>query len=114
MSAGKGKGVERRSLTRVVKRISATFVAGPVRGKGHIKNVSKRGMFLRTIQIPEVGTPVRVTFRDRDGSTVEVNGTVHWTTKQLPASSKAQPGFGIQIPADSQEFTEFFERILFS
>ena len=53
-------GIERRRLRRVMKRIPAAFEAGRLRGKGHIKNISKEGLFLRTNALPEAGASVRV------------------------------------------------------
>jgi Tfp pilus assembly protein PilZ len=105
---------ERRSLHRAVKRIHVAFEAGNLRGKGHIKNVSKKGLFLRTAVLPPVGSDVRVIFPDRTGTKIEVRGKVRWTTAQLPATEKAKPGFGVQIVRDNQAFNEFFEQILFS
>jgi|SRR6516162_9334357 hypothetical protein len=108
------RSMERRTLNRVVQRIAAKFQAGSVRGEGYLKNVSKKGMFLRTGVLPAVGSEVRVFLRDRRGVDVEIVGKVAWTTKQLPPGAKAQPGFGISIDRDDPAFVEFFEQILFS
>ncbi len=105
-------GIERRRLRRVMKRIPAAFEAGKLRGKGHIKNISKEGLFLRTSVLPAAGTAVRVVFHDRHGSKVEVRGTVRWTTEQLPPQEQAKPGFGVYIEPRNDEFNEFFEHIL--
>ena len=105
-------GIERRRLRRILKRIPAAFEAGKLRGKGHIKNVSKEGLFVRTTALPNPGAQVRVVFHDRHGSKIEVRGTVRWTTAQLPAAEKAKPGFGVYIPRGNDAFDEFFEQIL--
>jgi len=105
-------GIERRRLRRLMKRIPAAFEAGKQRGKGHIKNVSKEGLFVRTNILPPAGTAVRIVFHDRHGSKIEVRGTVCWTTDQLPPEEKAKPGFGVYIPRGNDEFEEFFEQIL--
>ncbi len=105
-------GIERRRLRRVMKRIPAAFEAGKLRGKGHIKNISKEGLFVRTSVLPSAGTPVRIVFHDRHGSKVEVHGTVRWSTAQLPPAEKAKPGFGVYIEPGNEEFSEFFEHIL--
>jgi len=105
--------IERRTLNRVVQRIDARFEAGSVRGKGYLKNVSKKGLFLRARVLPPVGSEVRVFLRDRAGAEIEVRGTVRWTTQQLPAAEKARPGFGVSVAPDDQAFIEFFEQILF-
>jgi hypothetical protein len=104
--------VERRRLRRILKRIPAAFESGKLRGKGHIKNVSKEGLFLRTSVLPPVGEEVRVLFHDRKGSKIEVRGLVRWTTDQLPLGSKAKPGFGVFIARGNEVFEEFFEQIL--
>jgi len=105
-------GVERRRLRRVMKRIPAAFEAGKLRGKGHIKNISKEGLFVRTDVLPVAGAAVRVVFHDRHGSKVEVRGTVRWTTAQLGPEEKAIPGFGVYVEPGNEEFHEFFEGIL--
>lgn len=104
--------VERRKLRRILKRIPAAFEAGSLRGKGHIKNVSKEGLFVRSSVLPPVGNDVRVIFPARNGSKIEVHGSVRWTTDQLPAAAKAKPGFGVFIPRGNEEFDEFFAQIL--
>ena len=104
--------VERRRLRRILKRIPASFEAGTLRGKGHIKNVSKEGLFLRTNALPTAGAEVRVLFPDRNGTKIEVRGLVRWTTNQLPPGEKAKPGFGVYIPRGNEEFDEFFAQIL--
>src|SRR5262245_49448353 len=104
--------LERRKLRRILKRIPAAFESGTLRGKGHIKNVSKEGLFLRTVTLPGVGDYVRVLFHDRNGTKIEVLGTVRWTTAQLPTSSKAKPGFGLHIPRGNEDFDDFFGQIL--
>src|SRR5262245_3941883 len=108
----KEHNVERRKLRRILKRIPAAFEAGRMRGKGHIKNVSKEGLFLRTNVLPPVGEDVRVIFHDRNGSKIEVRGTVRWTTAQLPKDEKAKPGFGVHIPRGNEDFDDFFGQIL--
>jgi hypothetical protein len=95
-----------------MKRIPAAFEAGKLRGKGHIKNISKEGLFLRSNTLPAPGASVRIVFHDRHGSKVEVRGTVRWTTEQLPPEEKAKPGFGVYIERGNDEFDEFFENIL--
>ena len=104
--------VERRKLRRILKRIPAAFEAGQLRGKGHIKNVSKEGLFLRTSVLPPVGDDVRVIFHDRNGTKIEVRGTVRWTTQQLRQEDQAKPGFGLHIPRGNEDFDEFFGQIL--
>ena len=104
--------VERRRLKRAVRRIPARYQCEGMIGKGHIKNVTKEGLFLRTDRLPSPGARVRVIFEPEDGLKVEVSGTVRWTTGQLPPSADSSPGFGMQIENVTDEFLEFFEQIL--
>src|SRR5262249_7879952 len=108
----KAPRVERRRLRRILKRIPASFEAGSMRGKGHIKNVSKEGLFVRSSVLPPVGVDVRIVFPDRNGTKIEVRGLVRWSTDQLPPSAKAKPGFGVFIPRGNETFDHFFEQIL--
>ncbi len=48
-------GKERRRLKRVVKRIPIRFSAGGLRGQGHIKNLTKEGLYIRSHLLPEPG-----------------------------------------------------------
>ena len=108
-------GRERRRLKRFVKRIPAAFEAGGLRGNGHVKNLSKEGLFLRTDNPPAAGVKVRVLFHNRDGSKVEVNGRVAWTTEQLPeeeAGPEVRPGFGMHFVGERDEYLTFFEQIM--
>ncbi len=104
--------VERRRLKRVVKRIPARYQCEGVIGKGHIKNVTQEGMFLRTDRLPAPGSRIRLVFEPEDGPKVEVSGTVRWTTGQLQATADTSSGFGMQIENVTEEFLEFFENIL--
>ena len=101
---------ERRRLRRIMKRIPAAFESASIRSRGHIKNVTKNGLFVRADQLPQPNERVRVVFHDRNGSKVEVRGEVRWTTDQMPKASKA--GFGMVIESPTPEFLEFFEQIL--
>ncbi len=103
--------VERRHLKRGVKRIPARYQSEGLIGKGHIKNVTKEGLFLRTERLPSPGARVRVIFEPKNGPKVEVSGRVLWTTGQLRPKADTPPGFGMQIENVTEEFLEFFEQI---
>ena len=107
-------GRDRRKLKRMVKRIPAAFEGGDMRGRGHIKNVSKGGLFLRTDVLPPRGTQVRVLFHNRDGSKIEVRGTVTWNTSELDAEDQraTRPGFGMYFDATGSDFREFHEQLM--
>ena len=102
----------KRRLKRAVTRIPATFVAGDMTGNGHIKNVSRDGLFLRADTLPAKGDSVSVIFFVPDGSKVEVCGIVRWSTAQLPRSQEAKRGFGILIEQPNDLYLEFYEQLL--
>ncbi len=104
-------GKERRRLKRVVKRIPIRFEAGGLRGQGHIKNLTKEGLYIRSHLLPEPGTGICVEIVSHDGSKVEIRAVVRWTTAQLRDAS-GTPGFGVMIEQPTPEFLEFFELLL--
>jgi hypothetical protein len=108
-------GRERRKLKRIVQRIPARFSTATAQGAGHVKNLCKEGLFLRTDALPEPGEQVQVLILTRERLKIEVLGTVRWTTDQLPDSEEVEPGqegFGVLIEAPSEEFREFFADLL--
>ncbi len=104
---------ERRRLKRMVQRIPARFKAGAIKGQGHIKNISRAGVFVRADALPDPGSPVHILFMDRAQRKIEVSGTVRWTTDQLPDVTPDTPkGFGVLLDEPSPAFLDFFETIL--
>jgi hypothetical protein len=99
-------------LRRSIKRIPTAFEAGATRGNGHVKNVSKEGIFVRSSTLPDPGTEIRLIFHDRHGSKLEVRGLVRWTTTQLPDGNQAKPGFGVQLTGRPEGYMDFYEQIL--
>ncbi len=104
-------GIERRKLKRSVARVPASFESGEVRGKGHVKNVSKGGLFLRSDVLPEPGSEIRVLFHTQQGRKVEIERIVVWSTTELEQPD-ARPGFGVRFEGASEQFLEFYEQIL--
>ncbi len=104
-------GKERRRLKRVVKRIPIRFEAGGLRGQGHIKNLTKEGLYVRSHLLPEPGTRIHIEIVGHDGSKVDVPGVVRWTTGQLH-NARGAPGFGVMIEQRTPEFLGFFESLL--
>ncbi len=104
-------GKERRRLKRMVKRIPIRFEADGLRGQGHIKNLTKEGLYIRSHLLPEPGTRIRIEIVSPDGSKVEIPGVVRWTTAQLREAT-GMPGFGVMIEQRTPEFLGFFESLL--
>ena len=110
MSNSSGK--ERRKLKRFVRRIPAKFSTSTVEGTGHVKNLSKQGLFMRTNCLPQAGEEVQIIILTRERRKIEVIGVVRWTTAQLGDRTAAQPGFGVYFAKGSDEFVDFFTDLL--
>ena len=74
---------------------------------GHLQNVSRAGMFVRTADLPRAGTVVAIQFRSPVGSLVDLRGEVRWTTAEHPAR-ELEPGFGVVLREPPREYREFF------
>jgi len=105
-------GIERRKLKRRVKRIAARYTCGQKSGAGHVKNLSKEGLFLRVDRLPQVGDNVHVVIEAANGEKVEIEGVVRWTTAQLPNADAVAPGFGMRFSEDYAAYRAFFEELL--
>lgn len=104
-------GGNRRRLKRYVQRIPVRFQSAGLRGQGHIKNLHKQGLFIRSSLLPDPGAEVRVSFESRDGAKIEVEGVVRWTTDQVTAGD-SQSGFGVLLTRVDDCYLRFFEQIL--
>ena len=104
-------GRERRRLKRVVQRVAAKFTCGALQSTGHIKNLSKGGLFMRTASLPPVGEIVQIIILTRSRQKIEVVGRVCWSTEQL-RSPGDQLGFAIEFTDTSEEYREFFADLL--
>ena len=67
-------GREKRKLKRFVKRVAAKFICGEIQSTGHIKNLSKEGLFMRTSTLPPLDATVQVIILTRDRHKIEVVG----------------------------------------
>jgi hypothetical protein len=103
---------ERRRLKRYVQRLEAHFQSGRMRGLGHVRNLSKEGMFIGAERLPEPGAPIALTIETSTGDKIDLNGTVRWTTAQLPDARDAASGFGVRVEGRSPGYRELFEALL--
>jgi hypothetical protein len=105
-------GRERRKLRRVMKLIPVRFETSSVRSSGHIKNLSREGLFIRANVLPMAGDPVTIRFEAKDGRKLELEGEIRWTTAQMADHEAIQPGFGVLLHTADADYQEFFEEIL--
>lgn len=109
------KRPEPRRLKRTQNAIPAIFFTETNSYQGEILSVSKRGLFVRCMDIPPKDAVVRVVFRHADPPRkLELKGQVIWTTDELPRGKYRDPGFAMQFEDWNAEYHEFFERLLFS
>jgi hypothetical protein len=77
-------------------------------GVGHLKNVSRAGLFVRSADLPRPGVPIALQFEmPATGALVNLRGEVRWNTEGLGAAVP-QSGFGVMLLEPSREFAEFF------
>lgn len=60
-------------------------------------NISRQGLYLRTLDPPPVGADVRVDLRDKYGDILQIRGTVAWRFAPSQVGGRTCPGFGLSI-----------------
>lgn len=95
---------------RIRTAIQTEFEAGPIRGRGKIRNVAEGGMFVGTAQLPDQGETVLISFRDPQGVSLDVEGLVWWTTRDAPGPHRT-PGFGLRLLEESPDYIRFFDSL---
>ncbi len=103
---------DRRRLKRYVQPLEAHFQSGRLRGLGQVRNLSKEGMFIGCERLPQPGAPIALTIETAGGEKIDLNGTVRWTTAQLPSASDGPSGFGVRVEGRSAAYRELFEALL--
>ena len=77
-------------------------------GVGHLKNVSRTGLFVRSSDLPRPGVPIALQLETpTTGALVNLRGEVRWNSDGL-GSATAQSGFGVMLHEPPLEFTAFF------
>ncbi len=101
-----------RSVRRVLKeRVQVRFETPSSSGTGHLKNVSREGLFVTTEAPPAAGDPALVVFQDLADRWIELSGVVSWTRDESESSAAALPGFGMKIASPSDAYLEFFKEL---
>jgi hypothetical protein len=71
-------GTRRRSL-RVRAHLKVLVTTHLAQELLHVQDLSESGFFLRTPRPSPPGSPLHIEFHDRDGRSLELEGTVVWT-----------------------------------
>jgi len=77
-------------------------------GVGHLKNVSRSGMCVRSADLPRPGVTIALQFEaPTTGAPVNLRGEVRWSSDRLGADT-SQSGFGVLLHEPPTQFREFF------
>ena len=91
----------------LTSRIPVRFMAEGAEGIGHLKNVSRAGMFVRSNDLPRPESSIAIQFdAPETGVSINLRGEVRWTTDGHGIAGG--PGFGVQLHEPPREFTDFF------
>jgi len=77
-------------------------------GVGHLKNVSRAGLLVRSSDLPRPECAISLAFENpASGESINLRGEVRWTTDGLGSPDPA-PAFGVQLHEPPREFVDFF------
>jgi uncharacterized protein (TIGR02266 family) len=94
---------------RIRTCIETEFEVRGRRAQGKIKNVSEGGLYVSTASVPEAGESVDLTFRVPGGEEVSLSGMVWWTTNADDGKRHRNPGFGLRLLDESEDFRNLLE-----
>jgi hypothetical protein len=98
-----GKGKEQRASRRVLFHTICSFrepgAMESIHGLSH--NISREGLYVRTLDPPEPGSELWLEMRDpRDGTGMHLRGRVVWRRAPSATGGAVPPGFGLRIEAE--------------
>ena len=76
-------------------------------GVGHLKNISRAGVFVRSSDLPRPGSLLVLQFESPTGRLVSLRGEVRWNTRGM-AVAEEKAGFGVLLSEPPPEYREFF------
>jgi hypothetical protein len=94
-----------------VDLITVRYLAEGQEGIGHLRNVSRAGVFIRAVELPPEGAAVALQFRTPDGALVDLRGEVCWTSRD-GVDGEGGIGFGVRLHEPPQEYRAFFRWVL--
>ena len=103
----RGGIAERRTARRRKAGMNVEFAAGALYGTGIVENVSRRGMFVRSMPIPETGPALRLTVHLSGGRKLVLVGRVVRKSRSAPPSASAH-GFGLRLAEEWPDYEDFF------
>jgi hypothetical protein len=102
--------IEKRTTRRRKAEMKVEFAQGAFHGTGITGNVSPRGMFVHSTQIPGTGPTLRLKVTLPEGRTLVLTARVVRSVSAI-SSSATSPGFGLRLTEDSPEYENLFSRL---
>jgi hypothetical protein len=102
--------VEKRMAHRHKADVDVEFTQGDLHGTGVIRNISRRGMFVRATRIPGTGPKLRLKVNLPEGRTLHLMGRVV-RDSALPSTAGDPSGFGLRLAEDSPEYEDLVSRL---
>ncbi len=105
--------LEKRTQPRRKIRLIVDFEVPGSRTSGITYDVSRSGLFVRTIRIPSVGTTLKVVLHLADGREMNLTGKVVRSFSAPGTLRFVVPsGFGLRVAPGSEEYERFVASLL--
>jgi PilZ domain len=99
---------EKRGAPRRKKRIVVDFDTTEAKTTGFTHDLSRTGLFIRTIRIPRIGKVLRAVLHLPDGSQLPIEGTVVRSFRAPSMLGTVLPaGFALKVSPKSPEYDTF-------
>ena len=92
-----GKVLPRREAPRVRMQVKVDFGSQNNFYSGFSTNLSDGGVFIATVKVVPIGTPMDLYFRLPSGDGVEATGVVRWVREVDDRQPDVLPGLGVQF-----------------
>jgi hypothetical protein len=89
--------------------MTVEFTSGGLHGTGVVRDVSRRGMFIRANSVPETGPVLRLTVHLSDGRRLVLTGRVVRKSRNAPPSPGSR-GFGLRLADEWPDYEDLFPR----
>jgi hypothetical protein len=103
--------VEKRTAHRRKAAVEVEFTQDDLHGTGITGDISPRGMFVRSKEIPSTGPMLRLKVNLPDGRTLALKGRVVRDSTISPSTSNGEAGFGLRLAEDSPDYEELVSRL---
>jgi hypothetical protein len=98
-----------RARARVpIAEIPVRFKADGSEAVGHLENLTRTGVFVRTDDLPRDGAAVALQFHSPSGILIDLRGEVRWNSEGLSHLLSVR-GFGVLLHEPPPEYLEFFD-----